>query len=269
MKIITLIENVVNMGGLQAEHGLSLYIEGSNQKILFDTGQSSAFMQNALKLGVDIEDIDSLVLSHGHYDHTGGLYPFLEKNTKATVFAKQNIFIPKYSGKSRFIGTQYNDELLKNRLVYINTVTEIAQDVFVMPDITIFNPIDINFNGLFRKEGNAFVADQFDDELFMVIKKSDKINIVTACSHRGITNICKTATQHFNLPISLILGGFHMKDCGIEQYVDITHYFRTLQPDSLGVCHCTGVEKYADLHRECESHLFYNFTGKEVILKNE
>ena len=145
MRIITLIENVVNSGNLQAEHGLSLYIETDKQKILFDTGQSDMFIQNAHKLGVNIEDIDSLVLSHGHYDHTGGLYPFLEKNSKAKVYAKQNIFIPKYSGKTRFIGTMYNEELLKNRLVVVNSITEVAENVFIMPEINISNPVDTKF----------------------------------------------------------------------------------------------------------------------------
>ena len=266
MKIITLIENVVNSGSLQAEHGLSLYIETEKQKILFDTGQSGAFIQNAQKLGINIEDIDSLVLSHGHYDHTGGLYPFLEKNSKAKVYAKRNIFIPKYSGKSRFIGTKYNEELLKNRLVYVDSISEIAENVFIMPDIPIHQSIDTNFKGLFRKIGKTFIPDEFDDELFLAIKQPEQINILTACSHRGITNICKTATEHFKLPVGLILGGFHMKDCTVEQYVQITHYFRTLQPESVGVCHCTGLEKFADLHRECEAHLFYNYTGNVVSI---
>jgi len=112
MKIITLIENHVNSPGLVAEHGLSLYIDTGNKKILFDTGQSGLFIQNAQKLGIDIREIDLLVISHGHYDHTGGLYQFLEVNKKATVYAKKEIFTPKYSGKTRFIGTQPNEELL-------------------------------------------------------------------------------------------------------------------------------------------------------------
>jgi 7,8-dihydropterin-6-yl-methyl-4-(beta-D-ribofuranosyl)aminobenzene 5'-phosphate synthase len=267
MKIITLIENVVNIGGLQAEHGLSLYIETANQKILFDTGQSGAFIQNAKKLGINIEDIDSLVLSHGHYDHTGGLYPFLEKNSKAKVFAKRNIFIPKYSGKTRFIGTKYNEKLLKNRLVYVDSISEIAENVFIMPDIPIHQSIDTNFKGLFRKIDKTFIPDEFDDELFLAIKQPEQINILTACSHRGITNICNTATEHFKLPVGLILGGFHMKDCTVEQYVQVMYYFRTLQPESVGVCHCTGLEKFADLHRECEAHLFYNYTGNVITIK--
>jgi 7,8-dihydropterin-6-yl-methyl-4-(beta-D-ribofuranosyl)aminobenzene 5'-phosphate synthase len=267
MKIITLIENMVNSGDLHGEHGLSLYIETSDQKILFDTGQSGMFLQNAKTLGILIEEIDSLVLSHGHYDHTGGLYPFLEKNSKAKVYAKRNIFIPKYKNKKQFIGTVNKEELLKNRLVYIDSITEIANNLFLMPEINIYNSVDTNFESFTRKVGNKHATDYFDDELFMVIKQPKHINIITACSHRGISNICTTATDHFKLPVDLILGGFHMKECKVEQYVDITHYFRLLQPKSIGVCHCTGIEKFADLYRECQAHLFYNFTGNEIALK--
>jgi 7,8-dihydropterin-6-yl-methyl-4-(beta-D-ribofuranosyl)aminobenzene 5'-phosphate synthase len=264
MKIVTLIENLVYKQDLVAEHGLSLYIETDNKKILFDTGQSGIFLQNAQKLGINIEDIDTLVLSHGHYDHTGGLYPFLEKNNKAKVYAKKDIFNLKHHGNNRFIGTINDETKLKN--TFVDAITEIAENVFIMPDITIYNPTDTHFKGLQIKQGNELITDEFSDELFIVIKKNERINIITACSHRGITNICATATEHFKLPVGLILGGFHMKECTTDEYVQITHYFRQLQPQSIGVCHCTGIEKYADMHHECEAHVFYNFTGNEMSL---
>ena len=261
MRIITLIENLVYKRDLYAEHGLSLYIETDNKKILFDTGQSGLFLQNAQKMGINIKDIDMLILSHGHYDHTGGLYPFLEKNSKAKVYAKRDIFTPKYHGPNRFIGTMQNKKLLKDRLVYMDTITEIDENIFIIPDINIYNSTDTHFRELNKKVDNDFLPDEFDDELFIVIERNEQINIVTACSHRGITNICTTATEYFKLPVGLILGGFHMKDCTTEQYVHITHYFRLLQPQSIGVCHCTGVEKYADLLYYCNSKVFYNYTS--------
>lgn len=266
MRIITLIENAVYSGGLQAEHGLSIYIETDEHKILFDTGQTGIFIQNAKKLDISIESIDSLILSHGHYDHTGGLYPFLEKNSIANIYSKRNIFIPKYYGTTRFIGTPFIKEQLKNRLIYIDSLTEISRQIFIMPEIKIYNSTDTNFRDLNRKANNGFIPDEFEDELFLAIRQNETINIITACSHRGITNICETATEHFKLPVGLILGGFHMKECPVEQYVQITDYFRNLQPESIGACHCTGIEKFADLQRKCDANLFYNFTGNEIIL---
>lgn len=262
MRIITLIENLVTTGGLYAEHGLSVYIETSNRKILFDTGQSGLFIKNASSLGVDIKDIDFLVLSHGHFDHTGGLFPFLAQNNKATVYAKNGIFIPRYSRENKFIGTQGNEEMLNDRLVVVNEVTELDEGVFIMPQIPVIHPVDTHCNGFTKMINGELIQDDFDDELYLAIDHKNKINLLTACSHRGITNICSAATEFFNERINLILGGFHLKECTTEQYIHITHYMRLLQPKSMGLCHCTGIDKYAELHGECESHLFYNYTGK-------
>jgi 7,8-dihydropterin-6-yl-methyl-4-(beta-D-ribofuranosyl)aminobenzene 5'-phosphate synthase len=111
---------------------------------------------------------------------------------------------------------------------------------------------------------SEFVPDKFDDELFLVLKQNEQVNIVTACSHRGITNICNTAVEYFKLPVGLILGGFHTKNCTNEQYMHIIQYFRRLQPKQVGVCHCTGIEKYAEMAKECKAGVFYNFTGNEI-----
>jgi 7,8-dihydropterin-6-yl-methyl-4-(beta-D-ribofuranosyl)aminobenzene 5'-phosphate synthase len=266
MRIVTLMENLVYQQGLFAEHGLSIYIETENSKILFDTGQSGLFLQNANKMGVLIEEIDSLVLSHGHYDHTGGLYPFLEKNKKARVYAKKDIFIPKYKSRNRFIGTVFQEVLLRDRLQFIDEITEIAEDVFVMPEITVLDSSDTHFEGLHKMVDNQFLIDKFEDELFLTIRHRNQINIITACSHRGITNICTTATEYFKLPVGLILGGFHLKNSTDEQFEETMHYFRKVNPRSIGVCHCTGVEKYAKIQQECISPVFYNCTGKEILL---
>lgn len=266
MKIITLIENLVYKQGLVAEHGLSMYIESGSKKILFDTGQSGLFMQNAIRLGINIEEIDTVILSHGHYDHTGGLYPFLEKNSKAKVYAKENIFTPKYHGHHRFIGIVKNEALLKDRFIPINTITETDQDIFIMPDIPVQNPADTHFKGLYIKQSNEFITDEFDDELFLTIRQNEQINIITACSHRGITNICKTAFDYFKLPLGTILGGFHTKECTIEQYVHIMDYFRQVKPNSIGVCHCTGIEKFANMQNDYDAHVFYNYTANIIEL---
>jgi 7,8-dihydropterin-6-yl-methyl-4-(beta-D-ribofuranosyl)aminobenzene 5'-phosphate synthase len=266
VKIITLIENVAYGAGLVAEHGLSMYIEGSAKKILLDTGQSGLFLKNAEKLGVIIADIDVLILSHGHYDHTGGLYAFLEANRKAVVYCKDSLFEPHYNGKTRFIGTPYKADALENRLKHVNEPIEIDENVFIIPEIEISNPKDTHFKGLYKKINGTWVEDTFTDELFLTIKQADSLHIITACSHRGITNICKTAEKKFNLPIRSIIGGFHLKDCYVEQYIELSWNLRQLNLDSLGVCHCTGIDKFAEMRSEFDTHVFYNYTGNKITI---
>jgi len=263
MKIITLAENLVTSGGFYAEHGLSMFIQTDNRKILFDTGQSDVFIKNAGKLGIDLSEIDVLVLSHGHYDHTGGLNEFVKINSKATVLAKKDIFVPKFSGKTRFIGLEYNEKLAR-RISFVDSLSQIDDDLFVCPEIKITYPEDTNFRMLYKREGVPFYPDDFTDELFLTIRGKEKISIITACSHRGISNICSAAVNCFKLPVKMIIGGFHMKDCEIAQYNHIVKYLRNLKPEIIGTCHCTGVEGYARLKNDLDGKVFYNFTGNEI-----
>ncbi len=264
MKIVTLIENLANRSGLIAEHGLSFYIETDKSKIIFDTGQSSLFLQNAKKLNINIEDVDALVLSHGHYDHTGGLYPFLEANKKAKIFCKKGLFNLKLKDKIKFIGTLKDEKKLEDRLVYVDTVKQIDEQIFIMPNIPIKYQADTNFDNFYTDDGMGLVIDRFEDELFLAFNNNNKVNILTACSHRGITNICEVAMNQFNLQLGTIIGGFHLKNGSTEQYLHISHYFRMHKPKSLGICHCTGIERYSDLRNECDIHSFYNDSGNII-----
>lgn len=264
MKIVTLVENLVYQQGLQAEHGFSLYVESAEAKILFDTGQSDLFVSNARKMGIAIEQVDILVLSHGHYDHTGGLYAFLEINKKAVIYAKPGIFAPKYRSGNRFIGTLLKEDLPLERFRFVEQVTRLTGDIFLMPEIMISYPEDTHLEGLFRMAENELVPDLVDDELFMAIRLGNKIHILTACSHKGITNICTTAKAYFNLPVGVVLGGFHLKNATSEQITHTIQFFNQLKPNSIGVGHCTGVAQYGAMAKDCQAYLFYNYTGKEV-----
>ncbi|MBQ3048539.1 MAG: MBL fold metallo-hydrolase, partial [Oscillospiraceae bacterium] len=126
MKITVLAENVSAHENIGAEHGLSLYIETSEHKILFDMGQSSLFTENAEKLGVDLSDIDAAVLSHGHYDHGGGLGEFLELNRTAPVYLSRFAFEPHYNGTEKYIGL--DTSLAKSdRLIFTDDSCKIGE----------------------------------------------------------------------------------------------------------------------------------------------
>ena len=252
MKITTLIENLVYKRGLLAEHGLSIYIESDTRKILFDTGQSDSFLLNANKMGVKIDEIDLVVISHGHYDHTGGLSSFLRANTKAKVLMKREALSKKYDSHNNDIGMQCDAKLLENRVEFITDITEIDCGVFIVPDIPVLNREDTHFKNF---------NEEFLDELYLAIVIDGQLSIITGCSHRGITNIMKSATDHFNLPLNLVLGGFHTKSCTDVQFNNIIYFFSNNMPKSIGVCHCTGTEKYSTLKNHFGDKVFYSCTG--------
>jgi len=264
MRIITLIENIVYKPNLLGEHGLSFFIETDNRKILFDTGQSGAFIHNAEQLGIDIKEIDSLVLSHGHNDHTGGLYAFLALNTKAKVYCKRELFYKKYNKFGVFIGTEYKPELLDGRIEYVDKNIELSKGLWIVPSTVIHNIKDTSIGYLKIDKGNGPEKDHFPDELFMAITRNGLLSILSSCSHLGITNIVETAINTFKAPLNFIVGGFHIKDCGAEHYAMIFDYLNRVSPQQIGVCHCTGIEKYEELKQKCAAKVFYNYTGNQI-----
>jgi 7,8-dihydropterin-6-yl-methyl-4-(beta-D-ribofuranosyl)aminobenzene 5'-phosphate synthase len=186
----------------------------------------------------------------------------LKVNHKAKVFIKKEAFIKKYSGNERFIGMESDPKLLADRIEYVNDIIEIDKGIFIMPDIPVVNDIDTNFNRFKIKKSEGFEIDEFNDELFLAITGNNELSIISSCSHRGITNIVATAIKHFNLPVHLILGGFHIMDSSPEQYLKIIHYLRQVSPKLIGVCHCTGVDKYAAMKYTLDTEVFYNYTGR-------
>lgn len=260
-QLTTLVENVVYGKGLQGEHGLSLYIEAGEHKILFDTGRTDLFIRNARILGIDLKEVDYVVLSHGHNDHTGGLHHFLWLNSKAKIVCKKEAFETKFKNSTEN-GLPQPEQVDPTRIRWIEEKTELVPGVFLFPHIKITDKSDTHFENFYVLEDGEKVQDQFNDELALVLKTEKTFSIISACSHRGITNVIRTVQEDMpGLALQLVLGGFHIHRSDDEKFNVIAAYLGRKLPKRLGVCHCTGVEKYALFHHQFSDRVYYNYTG--------
>lgn len=261
MKITTLVENLVYVPNLKAEHGLSFLIETNDVKFLFDTGQTDVLVHNAERKKIDLSQIDFVVLSHGHYDHSGGLDAFFEINQHAQVYLKPDTLQLKYSGDGRKIGMKRELRARTNRFQCVTTETEIAPSIFLMPQIPIVYQIDTHFERMKTEVNSQRIADEFSDELFLVIRQAESLVVISSCSHRGISNMCEYAKQYFKLPISMVLGGFHTRNATPEQYLHLVSYFEANSIKNIGTCHCTGIDGFLQLKQSLGNTVFYNYVG--------
>ena len=212
MKIINLMENTKGCQDLACEHGLSFYIETKNHKLLVDTGASEAFMDNAKKLGVDLKAVDTLVLSHGHYDHSGGLMAFAELNPKAKIYVHAKAFGPFYhvSGdKERYIGVDPRIQNLE-QVVFVDKDCVIDEELFIFTHVTGRKLWPSGNLELKEKVEDGWKQDDFEHEQYLVISEGDTKVLISGCAHNGILNIMDQAISLLGKAPDMVISGFHM-----------------------------------------------------------
>jgi 7,8-dihydropterin-6-yl-methyl-4-(beta-D-ribofuranosyl)aminobenzene 5'-phosphate synthase len=260
IEVITLVENLAYQQGTKGEHGLSFLVRTGGKQILFDTGQSGLLIQNAKKMNVDLSDVDAVVISHGHYDHTGGLPAFFELNGHAPVWLKSNALDEKMSkstGTPRFIGIDKEvAEQYSERFRIVSEVTEIAPGLIIVPEINHYYNFEQPSQSMLIRHGNEVVADLFEDELFMVYKHQEGLVVFSGCAHRGIGNICRSAMEQTSQQhIRLVLGGTHLKGASKGRVAKTVKAFQELEVQEFGLCHCTGLRAFKE---------FANVFGEQV-----
>ncbi|MBQ4425129.1 MAG: MBL fold metallo-hydrolase [Lachnospiraceae bacterium] len=257
MKITVLTENTsCDPAAFGCEHGLSLYIETGGHRILFDAGQSALFAENADKLGVDLAAVEFAVLSHGHYDHGGGLSVFLERNTAAPVYMSRYAFEKHFAGDGRDIGL---DPALQReeRIVFCGDEEKIA------PGLTLYScnekprSKELGDFGMTAEIGGVRVPEDFRHEQYLLVREGDRRILISGCSHKGVLDIANWFRP------DVLIGGFHL----MKQALDgkLADYARRL--DRLGTefytCHCTGEEQYAFI-QPYMSRLHYIRAGMQL-----
>ena len=248
VKITAILENTPDEKGLlETEHGLSFLIEGEGYRILFDTGKSDMFLRNAELLGISLEKIDAVVLSHGHYDHAGGFPALAESGGNFRLYLGKGFFRKKYSVRKnevRYIGGSFAEDFLKEKGIDYTFVNdkklEILPGVYLVSSFPRNHEDETNnprFNLMIEGE---YVVDDFSDEVAAVIEIEDGLTVVLGCSHPGMKNILDAVKERFDKPIRTVLGGSHLVEADDRRLEDSVNYLRAGELKTLGLCHCTG-----------------------------
>ena len=256
MRITSLVENTALNDNFHVEHGLSLYIETEGHRLLFDMGQTSFFVENARKLGIDLADVDTAVLSHGHYDHGGGLKKFLEINHKAPVYLSRYAFEPHYTGREKYIGLD-NSLAENSRLIFTDDVMKIGQNLTLYSCNDLVRQNDLGSFGLNMVQNDEFIPDDFRHEQYLLIEEDGKKVLISGCSHKGILDIMEWFKP------DVLVGGFHFSKLPLDETLaGYAKHLNTFNTDFY-TCHCTGTDQFHFM-KAYMNRLFYLSAGQSI-----
>ncbi|MBE6010433.1 MAG: MBL fold metallo-hydrolase [Lachnospiraceae bacterium] len=285
MIIRNLIENTEGANACTPQHGLSFYIETKRHKILSDFGPGEDMLANAEKLGIDLKQVDIAVLSHGHYDHSGGLPAFARLNPDAAIYLHAKADKPYYSFDGKEKGYRYIG--IAPEIMALKQVRLLSDDFVIDDELSVFGNltgcmekqiaagndrrIPATNRYLMIKEGETYIKDDFSHEQCLVIREDGKCVLISGCAHSGILNILDRYEEiHHSLP-DAVVSGFHLmkkKDYTEDECDEIRAIARelTTYPTRFYTCHCTGLAAYEMLKEIMGDQLSYVHCGDEVIV---
>lgn len=278
MKITVLIENTASSAALTAEHGLSLYLEYHGMPILLDAGASGAFAANADALGIRLDRVELCLLSHGHYDHAGGLAEFLRRNAAAPVYAMRTADQPYYSGdgdKRHAIGIPAEVlSWLPGRFRRVDEVTELVPGLWLVPHSTPGLGHIGAAKKLYRGTETGVLPDDFSHEMSVVLETARGLVVCNSCCHAGLQAVLAEVGRQFpGRPILAFVGGLHMRGrrhgCEIctftpEELQAVADCAAAHGVEAVYTGHCTGAVAY-DLLRPLMGDRLHPLTTGQVI----
>ena len=269
MQIITLVENTCGHENCIAEHGLSIYIETEKHKLLLDTGQTDAVVKNAKVLGVDLTAVDSVILSHGHYDHSGGILPFVRINHTAQIIMQKKAAEPHYNGE-RYIGIDKAILDLSN-VRLIDGDLQLDDELFLFSGITGRRCYPQGNRKLSKITDGEQIPDDFAHEQCLVISQNGKRWLLSGCAHNGILNILDRYREIFGNVPDYVITGFHMmkKDgehTDDEKAVIMQTAKELVQMNTVFYSgHCTGIPAFEMMKEIMGDQIIALHSGEQVI----
>ncbi|MFH1003545.1 MAG: MBL fold metallo-hydrolase, partial [Chloroflexota bacterium] len=265
-------------GDLLAEWGLSILVETDGATVLLDAGRSLSVVNNTDVLGIDLDKIDKIVLSHGHFDHTGGLYGLLRKMKRPVeIIAHPDVWAAKYSrrpGKAdRYTGIPFRRQALENLGAVFNLTREpvrITDNIITtgeVPRVTDFEPLG---GYQFVREGDEWRPDELRDDQAIIIKTGLGLVVVLGCAHRGVINTLYHARQLTGVKtIHTVVGGAHLVDAPEDRIQATIAALNDLGVARLGLCHCTSLPAITRLAAALGDRFCYNTTGTVLTVPEE
>jgi 7,8-dihydropterin-6-yl-methyl-4-(beta-D-ribofuranosyl)aminobenzene 5'-phosphate synthase len=276
LHINVLIDNAAQSAAFKTEHGFSLWIEYQKKIVLFDLGHTDAIFHNAKMLGLDLAQVDAIVLSHGHYDHTGQLKDVVQASSKARIFVHPQATIERFSKKAteiKFIGMSDGDHWAlkhldgKGRVIWTSQPTEVFPGVLVSGEI----PRDTDFEdvgGAFFRDGHCVDPDHIWDDQALIIQCGGGSVVISGCAHSGIINIltyCKTLASPQK--IKAFVGGMHLLNASEGRIGHTIDMIQNLGVEEIFAGHCTGAHALEKLAQAFGSRLAILRAGIEITLK--
>ncbi|MBC2743502.1 MAG: MBL fold metallo-hydrolase [Desulfosarcina sp.] len=273
-KLTILCENSVGRPfAVVGEHGFACFIETEAGNVLFDTGQGMGISGNAAALGKDLTSIRAVAISHGHYDHTGGLPDVLNQTGPVPVYGHPDIFASRTwsDGKTtRYIGMRHRREYLESlgaQFHLIREPVEISPGIHLtgeIPRSNDFEKPDPNMT-LHPADGSSVCPDPIVDDLSLVVDSQRGLILVLGCAHAGMINIFNHVLKTFNRDrIYAVIGGTHLGFSQPAQFDETVKAIDRYGIEKMGVSHCTGLEKAAILHARLGERFFFGCVGAEL-----
>jgi len=272
MKITIICENTVGRRIGLGEHGFSALIETDKGNYLFDTGSGHSVVRNSLELNKDLRTIKKIFLSHGHYDHTGGLPEVLKLKGKVDVHAHPHVFLDRIhvikeneKETKKFVGLPYKKkylELLGANFILHKDFTEVEKGVFLTGEVPRKTSFEKPDPVLLAEIDGKINQDIFSDDQSLILDTEKGLILVLGCAHSGMINIInyvidKTGKENFYA----VLGGTHLDFLTQEQLEESIKALKKMKIEKIGVCHCTGMRAAFRLHHEFGERFFYGHVG--------